>query len=118
MDTTNKLRQQRYAAKKEGEGKKKYGFWLTEKEADFVKVIAKDDVETSFGKNIKEMVVDIAQNYKCSPAEAIEMAVARMYLSMSGLDQEYDYPCEEAKAAMEYVDDGSLVISSKSIADL
>jgi hypothetical protein len=118
MDNSNTLRQQRYAAKKQGEGKRKYGFWLTEKDAELVKVIASDDVETKFGKNIKEMVVDIAQHYKCSPAEAIEMAVARMYLSMNGLDQEYDYPSEEFKAAMECVDDGSPVILSKSVADL
>lgn len=118
MDNTNSLRQQRYAAKKQSEGKKKYGFWLTEKEAEFVKVIAKDDVETGFGKNIKDMISNLAQSYNCSPAEALEMAVARMYLSMNGLDQEYDYPSEEFKAAMEYVDDGSPIISSRSVADL
>ncbi len=118
MDNTNTLRQQRYAAKKQSEGKKKYGFWLTERESEFVKAIAKDDVKTSFGKNIKDMLVDIAESYNCSPAEVLEMAVARMYLSENGLNQDYDYPSEEARAAMEYVDDGSPVISSKSVADL
>lgn len=118
MDNTNSLRQQRYAAKKQSEGKKKYGFWLTEKDAELVKVIASDDVETSFGKNIKEMVMDIAQHYKCSPAGAMEMAIARMYISMNGFDQDYDFPSEEARAAMKYVDDGSPVISSRSVAGL
>jgi|GEM_PF-5699395 len=119
MDKTNSLRQQRYAAKKQGEGKRKYGFWLTEKEAEFVKVIARDDVETGFGKNIKDMISNLAQSYNCSPAEALEMAVARMYLSMNGLDQEYDYPSDEARAAMACQDDvNSPLISSRSVADL
>jgi len=119
MDNTNTLRQQRYAAKKQGEGKRKYGFWLTEKDAELVKVIASDDVETSFGKNIKEMVMDIAQHYKCSPAEAMEMATARMYISMNGFDQDYDFPNEEAKAAMACEEDvNSPLISSRSVAGL
>lgn len=119
MDNTNTLRQQRYAAKKQDEGKKKYGFWLTERDAELVKVIAKDDVETRFGKNIKDMVMDLAQHYHCRPAEVVEMAVVRMYAAQHGHDQEYDYPGEKARAAMAREDDpASPLISSRSIADL
>lgn len=79
------IRKQRYAAKKQVvEGKKKYGFWLTERDAELVKVVAKDDVETGFGKNIKEMVTGLAQHYNCNPSDVLEMAVARMYASQHG----------------------------------
>jgi len=119
MDNTNVLRQQRYAAKKQSEGKKKYGFWLTERDAELIKVIAKDEVETRFGKNIKEMVMDLAQHYHCRPAEVVEMAVARMYAAQHGHDQEYDYPSDEARVAMACGEDlDSPLISSRSVAEL
>jgi len=45
--------------------------------------------------------------------------VARMYLSMNGFDQEYDYPSDEARAAMACEEDvSSPLISSRSVADL
>ena len=97
--------------------KKKHSFMLTAFEADLVGVIAgESDMESR--SLLNKIIAELSISFNCSPADVVSMAVARMYISIKGHDQEYDYPSDEFKAAMQYVDDGSPVIASKSVADL
>ena len=97
--------------------KKKRSFMLTASEADLVGVITGGrDMESR--PLLNKMIAELSKIFNCSPADVVSMAVARMYISTQGHDQEYDYPSDEFKATMQYVDDGSPVIASKSVADL
>ena len=120
-DPTRALRQKNFSERKRKLGLRKYSFWLDEPSAIVVRSIATlsnaDEVGSEKGARFGEMVNTSANSFKCDNAEAVMMAVTRMYASINPLNNEFDYPSSEARAGTAVAESGE-VLSSKTLADV
>lgn len=122
IDQTRALRQKNFAERKRKSGLRKYSFWLSEASAVVVRSVAiltsSAYPESEKSDRFGDMVNSIASAFKCDNAQAVMMAVTRMYASLNPLNNEFDYPSEEARADMVTAEPGEPVVSGKTLADV
>lgn len=121
-DPTRVLRQKNFSDRKRKLGLKKYSFWLSESSAVVVRSVAIlssiEYPESEKSDKFGDMVSAIASTFKCDNAEAVMMAVTRMHASLNPLNNEFDYPSDEARASMAAEESGGVVISSKTLVNV